>query len=94
LPELEELYQEHKASGLVVIGVATTTKRDPVQAVISEEKISFPIFLDEYHAQVAFDNTKVPESLLISRDGVIIERIIGGQKKAIFEDRIKNILAK
>lgn len=82
LPALESLHQTFSGRNLVILGVsedqyAQTTLRQ------FQEKIpfTFPVLLDE-HEEVAeaYGVLGLPETLLIGRDGIIVNRFVGPQR--------------
>lgn len=72
IPQLEKTYQGLKDGGLKVIGIL---EDKPVNLSIP---LSFPVLLDEY-GKVArlYGSYGVPETFVISRDGIIEERWTG-----------------
>lgn len=72
LPQLERLYQKHKAKGLVVIGVNVDRDLDKARALAKELKLSFPVVHDAEHAIAGrFEPPRMPSSFLIDRKGVV-----------------------
>lgn len=78
-PSLEELYRELGKRGLVVVGVAVENDLPAVKKVISRQKLTFPILLDP-DKEVYFDSYALfglPISLIIDKQGNIVDRFIG-----------------
>ena len=78
MPELVRSYEDHKAEGLMILGVNLTysdTLPD-AQAFASEFNITFPILLDKDGAvaERLYRIPGVPTSIFVNRDGMI-ERI-------------------
>ncbi len=78
LPELDRLYQQHKADGLDVVAVNV----DPAGAsskqvipTVDELELTMPTWKDEEAGFVdAFGAVSVPANVLVGRDGKVIER--------------------
>jgi peroxiredoxin len=78
MPELEKLYQKHKGSGFVVLGISIdgADQRDEVRAEVAKLGVTFPILLDQETRVVALYNprTSAPYSVLIGRDGRVVRK--------------------
>jgi len=46
LPEMEEVYQEHKNNGFVILAIDVQEEPAQVQAFVDELGLTFPIFID------------------------------------------------
>lgn len=81
LPSVEHLHQKFKDRGLVVLSVLED-QDDPSEALAKIREgmpISFPILLDaDGYAAQTYMAYGVPESFIIDKDGVILERLTGG----------------
>lgn len=81
MPSMERLYRRYKDKGLVLLAV--NIEEQGYQAVsrfLMGKNYSFPILLDT--AAEVQNNYKVfrfPETFIIDRNGVIIDKIIGGR---------------
>jgi len=78
MPELDALYQRHRSSGFVVLGISIDGA-DSLPEVRAETKklgVHFPILLDHDTRVVALYNpkTSAPFSVLIARDGTILQK--------------------
>lgn len=81
MPSMEKLYRDYKDSGLVMLAVNVEENGlQAVSAFLKQRSYSFPILLDsENVAQNTFGVFRFPESFIIDRNGVIVEKIIGGR---------------
>lgn len=96
MPALQQLYEEFKAEGLVILAVNMTYQDAPLNIVpfINEYELTFPILLDET-GEVAqlYQLRSLPSSYFINRAGIISEVIIGGpMSEALLRTRIEKIL--
>jgi len=80
MPALEEVHREFGRRGLEVVGVSidAASERDGVQRFLERHGITFRILHDPSQAVVsAFRTVGVPETFLIDRAGMIVERFAG-----------------
>ena len=79
MPSLNNLYNEYKDKGLVVLAVSVDTSEKPVKSFIKEYKLSFPVLMDK-NKEVSFDDYGVlglPTTFLIDKNGIVKEKIMG-----------------
>lgn len=79
IPGLNTLYRELNWHGLVVIGIALDGSAGPVRELIARLRLAYPIVLDS-DKEVYFDSYGLfgqPISVLIDRNGTVVEQIIG-----------------
>ena len=70
MPHLMELYEKHKADGLVVIGIHTTSRGDQMKAYVEEQKLPWPVAVDvDRQTVTAFAVDSYPDYYLIDRSG-------------------------
>ena len=78
MPAMERLYQALSGEQFELIAVAIDDDEAQVRAFQDRYQLSFPILLDPSQAVYgAYQTMGVPESLLIDRDGRIVERYVG-----------------
>ena len=79
MPSMEKLYQELKDEGLEILAVSID--ESGAQAVLpfmKKHKLSFPALTDTKGAiKSLYQTTGVPESFIIDKEGIIIEKVIG-----------------
>jgi len=81
MPDLIRLSRLLPSNRFAVIGLAVDENPDDVRAFIEQQRIPFPIFWDKGGKQVAapiLGTFKYPETYIINRRGVLIEKVIGG----------------
>jgi len=81
-PYLQEIYEEMKDRGLVVVAVETRGDRARAEKFIEEKGITFTVLYDEGDgvAGKLYGVYAVPTSFIIDRNGVIRYRHIGFRK--------------
>lgn len=80
-PTMEKLYERHKDDGLVVLAVNVEENGyQVVSQYLMTNSFSFPIVLDpKAVAQSQYGVFRYPESYVIGRDGIVVEKVIGGR---------------
>ncbi len=81
MPSMEALHKALSDKGLVMLAVNVEENgKDAVGEFLKKTPYSFPILLDE---DAAIQNTykvfRFPESFIIDKNGVVVEKIIGGR---------------
>ncbi len=97
MPAMERLYRGLRDSGFQLIAVSVDIEGD--LAVVREFRdrmaISFPIALDpEKRVSQRYQTMGFPESLLIDRDGTVVERYVGPRDwdHRVYAERIRELL--
>jgi peroxiredoxin len=94
MPWFVELQNRYASQGLQILGVAMDdASKEDIGKFAKEMGVNYPILIgkesvgDQYGGVPA-----LPESFLISRDGKIVDKIIGLRGKAEIEDSVKKAL--
>ena len=93
---IETVYNEYKDQDFTVLGVNMTyqDERLEIMPFVNEQKLTFPILLDETGGMAsAYQLKSLPSSFFIDRAGVINEVVIGGpMAEALLRTRVEKIL--
>jgi peroxiredoxin len=96
MPALQQVYEEYKSRGLIVLAVNSTTQDDAqaIPAFIAEYSLTFPVLLDvNNEAGQLYQLRSLPSTFFIGRDGIIHEVVIGGpMAEALLRTRVEEIL--
>jgi len=96
MPAMERLYRAIGGRDFELLAVSVDEDQATVEAFVKQLGITFPVLLDA-SKQVAttYQTFRYPESLLIGRDGVILERYVGPKDwdADAYRDRIQRLLA-
>ena len=78
---MEALYQQYKDQGLVMLAVNVDENGEAaLKKFLQKSPYSFPILIDSKNvAQSIYGVFRFPESFIIDREGIIVEKIIGGR---------------
>jgi len=79
MPSMEKLHQELKDEGFEILAVSVDVSgTKAVLPFMKKHKLSFPALIDSKGAIKSFyQTTGVPESFIIDKDGIIVEKVIG-----------------
>jgi peroxiredoxin len=94
MPYLQQVYEEHKIDGLVVLGVNDAESIGNVKPFIENHKYNYTIILDEDGSiGNKFGVYYLLTTYLIDKDGIIRDIIVGSfQNKADIEKHLKKII--
>ena len=97
MPAMERLYRRLSGPDFELIAVAIDEEEAKVQAFQDRYRLSFPIVLDlDQRVYQSYQTMGVPESLLLDRNGLIVERYVGPREWDAPEHvaRIERVLAR
>ena len=78
MPAMERLYQALRGSAFELVAISVDEDEAPVDVFARRLGLSFPVLMDQsQRVAAAYQTFRFPESLLVGRDGVVVERYIG-----------------
>jgi peroxiredoxin len=96
MKSIDAVYNKYKDQGFTVLAVNMTYQDQPLDVTpfVKEQKLTFPILLDETGDMAnAYQLKSLPSSFFIDREGMIREVVIGGpMSEALLRTRVENIL--
>jgi cytochrome c biogenesis protein CcmG, thiol:disulfide interchange protein DsbE len=95
MPTMQRLHEKLRPEGLRLVAVSVDDTSDVVDPFRERFGLSFSILWDpDKRVSDAYQAYKYPETLLISRDGVVVERYIGPRDwdSPLYEARIRRLL--
>jgi cytochrome c-type biogenesis protein len=94
IPALNSLQHELQAQGLKIVGASLDDDANGVNAYQQEvAKFEYDVLLGGSDAKVKFQQSVLPTTYLIDRQGRIRQKIIGARDKAAWEATVKPLLA-
>jgi cytochrome c-type biogenesis protein len=94
IPALNALQHELQSQGLKIVGASLDDTADGVNAYQQEvTKFEYEVLLGGSDAKVKFQQSVLPTTYLIDRQGRIRQKIIGARDKAGWEAAVKPLLA-
>jgi peroxiredoxin len=97
MPAMERLYQALHPEGFEMLAISVDQEGERVGPFLERMQVTFPILLDPDQAvSRLYQTTGFPESLLVDRDGRLVERYVGPRDwdAPIFVERIRDLLAR
>ena len=93
-PWLVELQNQYGAQGLQIVGVAMDESgKDEIARFAKDMGMNYPVLLGKEAVGDAYGGVPaLPESFFISRDGKIVDKIMGLQGRSEIEDAVKKAL--
>jgi cytochrome c-type biogenesis protein len=93
IPALNALQHELQPQGLKIVGASLDDSADGVNAYQQEvAKFEYEVLLGGSDAKVKFQQSVLPTTYLIDRQGRIRQKIIGARDKAAWEAAVKPLL--
>lgn len=79
MPSMEKLYQELKDEDFEILAVSVDESgAEAVSPFVEKHKLSFPVLSDTGgKIKDLYQTTGIPESFIIDKDGIIVEKVIG-----------------
>lgn len=80
MPDLVQLSKLLPADKFLVAGISVDNNLDDVKKFVAETQVTFPMFWDQGGEKIAaliFKSFRFPETFIINRDGIVVERIAG-----------------
>ena len=79
MPSMQKLYQQMKGEDFELLAVSVDeTGAEAVKPFMENHKLGFPVLLDTNgEIKNLYQITGIPESFIIDKDGMILEKIIG-----------------
>ena len=94
MPSMERLYRSLHPQGLELIAVSVDEDPSLVEDFRDRMAVSFPIALDpDQEVSRLYQTRGFPESLLLDRDGTVLERYVGPRNWEVYRDRIQELVA-
>jgi peroxiredoxin len=96
MPAMERLYRTLGGDGFELLAISVDDDEQTVEAFAQRLRLSFPILLDsDQDVAAAYQTFRFPESRLVGRDGVVVERYIGSKDwdAQAYVARIRRLLA-
>jgi peroxiredoxin len=94
MPAMQELYDEHRNRGLVILAVNMEEDQARVRLWVEQGGFTYTFVLDSDGEQVKRYNVKAaPTSYFIGRDGVIRDLKLGAISRAEMQAKVEKLLA-
>jgi len=97
MPELSQLYAEYKNKNVVVLGVAID-ELGLVKEFSQNSPVNYPLFVAEDEgmnlgSKLGNDKDVLPYTVIINKDGLVVETYFGRINKALLETTLRPLLS-
>ena len=96
IPSLNKIYEKYKGKGLVVLGISADRKKEAAMKILTQTDVTYPVLFDTSGGVFIKRYTVIalPTTVVIDRNGLIVERIIGriDFSSAAFVKKIENLM--
>jgi len=95
IPVFVDLQARYRDQGLVIVGISVDDPIEKLKPFAQELRMNYPVLAgaDRNDVQEAYGPMfGIPVSVLISRDGLMCKRFVGGASRQQFEREIKALL--
>ncbi|MBW2494177.1 MAG: TlpA family protein disulfide reductase [Deltaproteobacteria bacterium] len=96
MPAMERLYRSLAGTDFELVAVSVDEDPAAVVTFVNRMGLTFPVLWDSQQSVTAdYQTFRFPESLLVGRDGVVLERYVGPKEwdAKAYVDRIRRLLA-
>ena len=94
MPSMERLYRALAPDGFELVAISVDEDPEAVAAFRARTGVSFPIALDpSQEVSRLYQTQGYPESLLVDKQGRILERYVGPREWSIYERRLRELIA-
>lgn len=93
MPDLNKIYQEYKGKGLQILGIGLGSELTQLRFLVKQLGLDYPVLAGNDKMSAAYGNIElVPTTVIIDRQGNIVQKILGTRKKEEFVKMIQPLL--
>jgi thiol-disulfide isomerase/thioredoxin len=94
IPGLLEVYRKYRPQGLEIVGISLDTDGwKKVSPMVRELNIEYPVVLGTNDVVHAYGGIHaIPTTIIVDRNGKIIDRVVGFLDRKQFEEKIREVL--
>lgn len=93
IPDLNEIYHEYKDKGVVVLGLSLDVSAEDVREALNRGlKIDYPVWHGDQEFARQYQIRGIPHTMIVSKEGTVVEQMTGMQSKETFEAAIRKLL--
>lgn len=90
-PGFVKMYEQYKPKGFEILGVAVQTNETDVRSFINQQKVSWPIGIND-DVMTKYGTYGLPDNFLFKPDGSVIKHFIGYTKEESLQPLIESAL--
>lgn len=93
MPDLNKIYKENKDKGFVTLGIALSSDPTQIRFLVKQLGLEYPVLTGTDKVSKDYGNVEVvPTTVIINKEGKIVNAILGTRKKEEFEKMVKALL--
>jgi peroxiredoxin len=93
MPDLNKIYQENKDKGFVTLGIALSSDLTQIRFLVKQLGLTYPVLFGTDKVSKDYGNVEVvPTTVIIDKQGKIVNAILGTRKKEEFDKMVKALL--
>jgi len=93
MPDLNKIYKENKDKGFVTLGIALSSDSTQIRFLVKQLGLEYPVLTGTDKVSKDYGNVEVvPTTVIINKEGKIVNAILGTRKKEEFEKMVKALL--
>jgi cytochrome c biogenesis protein CcmG, thiol:disulfide interchange protein DsbE len=93
MPDLNKINNELKGKGLQTLGIALSSDPTQIRFLVKQLGLEYPVLIGNDKVSDAYGSIAVvPTTVIIDKQGNIVQRIEGTRKKAVFTKLIEPLL--
>ncbi|HCY36932.1 MAG: hypothetical protein DKM50_09625 [Candidatus Margulisiibacteriota bacterium] len=92
IPDLVEVYNKYKNKNVVIVGISVDSDSSSVKAFVKENKITYPLLMDDGSISEEFGVRGIPTTLFVNRKGRVVNKKVGYADKQFFTSQVEEML--
>jgi cytochrome c biogenesis protein CcmG/thiol:disulfide interchange protein DsbE len=94
IPALVSLHNIYQSQGVEVVGITLDEESgESLKRFVADKRMTYTVLVGDEKVTEAFGGIRgIPATFLIDRQGRIVKKFLGEQKKSVFEKAIREIL--
>jgi peroxiredoxin len=93
MPYLNQIYNEYKGKGLQTFGIGLASDPTQLRFLVKQLGLEYPVLMGNDKVSAAYGNVEVvPTTIIIDRQGNVVQKILGSRKKEEFIKAIQPLL--
>ncbi len=93
MPSLNQIYKENQGRGYVTLGIGLASDPTQLRFLVKQLGLDYPVLVGNDQVAKDYGNVEVvPTTIIIDRQGNIVQKIVGSRSKADFEKIIRPLL--
>jgi thiol-disulfide isomerase/thioredoxin len=94
IPGLLEVYRKYRPKGLEIVGISLDSDGwRKVSPLVREMNIEYPVVMGDHDVANAYGGIRaIPTTIIVDRNGKIVDKVVGYMDRERFENEIREIM--